>query len=84
VTEPDLTPTEAARLMLLDRLAARCPSLDLDSQAIEWMTLDDGHEALVVNGCGVDGGSGAFFATPERTCMRSARCHRSHRWSAAS
>ena len=27
------------------------------------MTLDDGHEALLVNGGGIDGGKGAYFAT---------------------
>jgi hypothetical protein len=26
------------------------------------MTLDDGHEALLVNGGGIDGGNGAYFA----------------------
>jgi hypothetical protein len=29
---------------------------------IEWTTLDDGHEALLVNGGGIDGGDGACFA----------------------
>ncbi len=58
----DLNPTEADRLMLLDRIAARIPWLDLDQQSIEWMTLEDGHEALVVNGGGMDGGDGTFFA----------------------
>ena len=31
-------------------------------QSIEWTSLDDGHEALLVNGGGIDGGDGAFFA----------------------
>ena len=47
---------DADRLELLDRIAARIPDLDLDRQQIEWMTLDDGHEALLVNGGGIDGG----------------------------
>ena len=29
---------------------------------IEWKTLADGHEALLVNGGGLAGGDGAFFA----------------------
>jgi hypothetical protein len=50
------------RLELLDRIADRIPELDLDRQSVEWTTLDDGHEALLVNGGGIDGGTGAFFA----------------------
>ena len=57
----DLTPTEADRLMLLDRIAARIPWLDLDQQSIEWMTLEDSHQALIINGGGFDGGNGAFL-----------------------
>jgi hypothetical protein len=53
---------DADRLELLDRIADRVPELDLDQQAIEWRTLDDGHEALLVNGGGIDGGDGAYFA----------------------
>ena len=59
---PDLNPADTDRLTLLDRLADRVPELDLDQQSIEWMTLDDGHGALLVNGGGIDGGDGAFFA----------------------
>jgi hypothetical protein len=54
--------TDADRLKLLDRIAERVPELDLDREAVEWTTLDDGHEALLVNGGGLDGGSGSFFA----------------------
>jgi hypothetical protein len=54
--------TDADRLELLDRIADRVPDLDLDQQSVEWRTLDDGHEALLVNGGGIDGGSGAYFA----------------------
>ena len=54
--------TDADRLELLDRIKARIPDLDLDAQSIEWTTLDDGHEALLVNGGGIDGGAGAYFA----------------------
>ena len=37
------------------------PELDLERQSVEWTTLDDGHEALIVNGGGFDGGDGAFL-----------------------
>jgi hypothetical protein len=53
---------DSDRLELLDRIAECVPELDLDQQLIEWKTLDDGHEALLVNGGGIDGGDGAFFA----------------------
>jgi hypothetical protein len=47
---------------LLDRIAQRVPELDLDQQSVEWTTLPDGSKALLVNGGGIDGGNGAFFA----------------------
>ena len=53
--------SDADRLLLLDRIAERVPELDLDQQSVEWTTLDDGHDALLVNGGGIDGGDGAFF-----------------------
>jgi hypothetical protein len=52
----------ADRLELLDRIADRVPELDVEEQSVEWTTLDDGHEALLVNGGGIDGGDGAYFA----------------------
>ena len=58
--------SDTDRLELLDRLAHRVPELDLDQNAIDWMTLDDGHEALLVNGGGIDGGKGAYFANAGR------------------
>jgi hypothetical protein len=57
-----LNDTDADRLELLDRIAERIPELDLDRESVEWTTLDDGHEALLVNGGGIDGGNGAYFA----------------------
>ena len=54
--------SDADRLKLLDRIADRVPELDLAQNEVEWTTLDDGHEALLVNGGGFDGGTGAFFA----------------------
>jgi len=50
------------RLELLDRIADRVPELDLAQQSVEWHELPDGHEALLVNGGGIDGGDGAYFA----------------------
>jgi hypothetical protein len=41
----------------IDRVA----ELDLEQQSVEWTTLPDGHEALLVNGGGIDGGQGTFF-----------------------
>jgi hypothetical protein len=57
-----MTDQDSDRLALLDRLAERVPELRLDQHAVEWTTLDDGSEALLVNGGGIDGGDGAFFA----------------------
>ncbi|MGB6423789.1 MAG: hypothetical protein WBF18_00765 [Solirubrobacterales bacterium] len=54
---------DADRLELLDRLADRMPDLDLDQHEIEWKTLPtDGSEALLIDGGGIDGGSGYFIA----------------------
>ncbi len=53
---------DADRIALLDRIAERVPELDLAQQSVEWTRLDDGHDALLVNGGGIDGGSGAYFA----------------------
>jgi hypothetical protein len=54
--------SDADRLELLDRIADRVPELDLDQNAIEWTTLDHGHEALLVDGAGFDGGGDCFVA----------------------
>ena len=35
---------------------------EIAQEPVEWTTLDDGHEALLVNGGGLDGGDGAYFA----------------------
>jgi len=55
-------PTDADRLELLDRIAERLPDLDLSEREIEWTTLPDGHEAILVDGGGVDGGRGVCIA----------------------
>jgi hypothetical protein len=47
---------------LLDRIEARLPELDLDQHEVDWTELPDGHVALLVDGGGLDGGTGAFFA----------------------
>jgi hypothetical protein len=59
-----MTDRDADRLELLDRLEHRVPELDLEQHLIEWTTLPDGdgHEALLVDGGGVDGGNGTYFA----------------------
>src|SRR3954454_3342040 len=61
-TPENIDPTDAERLELLDRIETRIPELKLDEQMIEWVTLPDGAEALLLNGGGVDGGDGAFIA----------------------
>ena len=67
----DVDRTDADRLELLDRIAARIPALDLDQQQVAWTTLEDGHEALLVNGGGIDGGDGTYFANAATTSTRS-------------
>jgi hypothetical protein len=57
-----MTDRDADRLKLLDRIAERVPELDLAQRSIEWTTLDDGSEGLLVDGGGIDGGNGAYFA----------------------
>jgi hypothetical protein len=42
--------TDADRLELLDRIKARLPELDLAQQSVEWTTLPDGGEVLLVDG----------------------------------
>ena len=58
----NLDARDTDRIVLLDRIEDRLPHLDLDQQEVEWITLPDGAEALLVNGGGVDGGKGAYFA----------------------
>ena len=54
--------SDADRLELLDRIADRVPELDLDQHEVEWAELPDGHQGLVVDGGGFDGGPGIYFA----------------------
>ena len=54
--------SDTDRLELLDRIADRIPELKLDGAAVEWHELPDGAEALLVDGGGLDGGTGAYFA----------------------
>jgi hypothetical protein len=71
ITRTTTNEPDADRLELLDRIAARLPELNLDRRQIEWTTLDDGHEALLVNGGGIDGGHGTHFANAGEDCTRS-------------
>jgi hypothetical protein len=58
----DMNPIDSDRLELLDRVADRLPEVNLEEHEIAWTRLEDGHEALLVDGAGFDGGEGAFFA----------------------
>jgi hypothetical protein len=60
--ETTMNESDADRLELLDRIEKRMPELDLEQHSVEWMTLPDGHEALLVDGGGIDGGNGFTFA----------------------
>ena len=61
MTTDHLDTADADRLELLDRLAHRSPSLALAERDIKWATLEDGAEALLVDGGGLDGGNGTYF-----------------------
>jgi hypothetical protein len=59
-----LDETDGERLELLDRIAARMPDIDLDKYEVAWTKMpDDGSEALVVEGGGIDGGNGFIVIT---------------------
>jgi hypothetical protein len=60
--ESNLTDTDTDRLTLLDRIAERVPELALDEHEVAWTALPDGHAALLVDGGGIDGGGGTYFA----------------------
>jgi hypothetical protein len=62
MSDSTLDETDADRLELLDRLAQRMPDLDLKRHEVEWKTLPDESEALIVDGGGLDGGDGTYFA----------------------
>ena len=54
--------SDTDRLTLLDRIADRVPELDLYQNEVEWMTHEDGHQALLLDGGGFDDCGGVFFA----------------------
>ena len=55
---------DAERLELLDRIAERLPDLDLDRHPVDWTEMpDDGSQALLVAGGGIDGGNGFIIAS---------------------
>ena len=58
---PESNPTDD-RFALLDRVTDRIPELDLAEHSVAWTTLPDGAEALLVDGGGIDGGNGVYFA----------------------
>ena len=62
MNEKNLDAADADRLLLLDRLAERVPDLDLADRRVEWQTLSDGSQASLVDGGGIDGGNGVYFA----------------------
>jgi hypothetical protein len=57
-----MTESDDDRLQLLDRLAERVPELHLGQHSVEWTSLPDGAQALLVDGGGIDGGTGVYFA----------------------
>jgi hypothetical protein len=57
----DMDQRDRERFELLDRVKDRL-GLDLDQHAIEWSETPDGAQALLVDGGGIDGGKGAYFA----------------------
>ena len=60
----DIDPIDAERLELLDRIAERLPEIDLDQHSVEWTEMpDDGSQALLVDGGGIDGGNGYTVAS---------------------
>ncbi len=55
----DLDKIDAERLELLDRMEKRLPEIDLAQHSIEWTEMpDDGSQALLIDGGGIDGGNG--------------------------
>lgn len=55
---------DAQRLALLDRIAERMPDLNLDQHSVEWTEMpDDGSQALLVAGGGIDGHNGFTIAS---------------------
>jgi hypothetical protein len=58
-----MTERDTERLELLDRIEKRLPDLDLDRHSVEWTEMpDDGSQALLVDGGGLDGGNGFTIA----------------------
>jgi hypothetical protein len=56
--------TDADRLDLLDRIEKRLPEVDLDQHSIEWTVMpDDGSQALMIDGGGIDGYAGFTVAS---------------------
>ncbi len=84
MTRDNLTPADADRLELLDRIAERLPELDLKQRSIEWATLDDGARRCSWTAAGSTAVPASSSPTPARTCTQSAACRRWRQPSAAS
>ena len=64
MTRDDMDWLDVDRLKLLDRIAERLPEVDLDAHEVEWTEMpDDGSQALLVDGGGLDGGNGFTIAS---------------------
>ena len=62
--EKTMNDRDQDRLALLDRIADRLPDIDLDGHSIEWIEMpDDGSEALMIDGGGIDGENGFTIAS---------------------
>ena len=60
----DMDKRDAERLELLDRIAERLPELDLGQHQVDWTEMpDDGAEALLLDGGGIDLGDGFTITT---------------------
>jgi hypothetical protein len=60
----DLDKIDAERFELLDRIAERLPEVHLDQHSFEWTEMpDDGSQALLIDGGGIDGGNGFTVAS---------------------
>lgn len=57
-TSTTIDETDTDRLLILDRIAEQMPDLDLRLHEAEWRRFDDGIETLLVDGGGIDGGTG--------------------------
>ena len=62
MTEMNVRDTDRLELVLSIGSPSASPASYLDQHEVRWQALDDGHEALLVDGGGIDGGDGVYFA----------------------